>query len=89
MKVIESGTMEEVKMVATKPMTDVRVRINFKGEGGNIFFILGQVTRALKKAGYPELASEVAEAVMSSESYEEALARIGEYVEVVGDLSIQ
>lgn len=72
-------------MVAKRPETDVRVRISLTGEGGNIFFILGKVTKALREAGYPELAKDVVEAVTNSQSYAEALARIGEYVEVVGE----
>ena len=62
------------------PKTDIRVRL--VGEDGNIFAILGRVRQALRCGGHPELADEVTAAVTSSHSYEEALARIMEYVEV-------
>ena len=61
------------------PRTDIRVRL--VGEDGNIFAILGRVRQALRRGGHPELVDEVTAAVTSSRSYEEALARIMEYVE--------
>ena len=63
------------------PKTDIRVRLT--GEDGNIFFILGRVREALRRGGRPDLVDEVTAAVTSSHSYEEALARIMEFVEVV------
>ena len=62
------------------PRTDIRVRL--VSEDGNIFAILGRVRQALRHDGHPELVDEVTAAVTSSHSYEEALARIMEYVEV-------
>lgn len=62
------------------PRTDIRVRL--VGEDGNIFAILGRVRQALRRGGHPELVPEVTASVTSSRSYEEALARIMEYVEV-------
>jgi hypothetical protein len=52
------------------------------GEDGNIFSILGRVSRALKEAGKEEQVKEVSERVMASSSYGEALQIIMEYVEV-------
>ena len=49
----------------------------------NIFFILGRVREELRRGGHSELVDEVTAAVTSSHSYEEALARITEYVVVV------
>ena len=63
-----------------RPKTDIRIRLT--GEDGNIFAILGRVRQALRRGGHPELVDEVTAAVTSSHSYEEALARIMEYVEV-------
>lgn len=68
--------MSEMKMLRT----DIRVRL--VGEDGNIFAILGRVRQALRRGGHSELVNEVTAAVTSSHSYEEALARIMEYVEV-------
>ena len=52
------------------------------GKNGNIFSILGRVTRTLKEDGKEEQAKEVSERVMASSSYGEALQIIMEYVEV-------
>jgi len=52
------------------------------GEDGNIFSILGRVSRTLKEDGKEEQAKEVSERVMASSSYGEALQIIMEYVEV-------
>jgi hypothetical protein len=52
------------------------------GEDGNIFSILGRVSRALKDNGQDEKVKEVNSRVMCSCSYEEALKIIMEYVEV-------
>lgn len=52
------------------------------GEDGNIFSILGRVSRTLKEDGKEEQAKEVRERVMASSSYGEALQIIMEYVEV-------
>ena len=69
-------------MVEKKPKTDVRVHVHLTGEQGNIFFILGSVTGALRSNGYSDLVQEVTDAVTSSPSYAVALARISEYVEL-------
>ncbi len=63
-----------------KPKTDLRVRLT--GEDGNIFNLLGIALRALRGGGHGELCKPLIEAVTSSKSYEEALCRIAEYVEV-------
>ncbi len=60
------------------PKTDIRVRLT--GEDGNIFFILGRVREALRRGGRLDLVPEMTAAVTSSRSYEDALARIMEYV---------
>ncbi|MCD8501296.1 MAG: hypothetical protein LRY71_05950 [Bacillaceae bacterium] len=52
------------------------------GEDGNIFWILGRVSRALKENGKANEAMEVSERVLASGSYEEALQIVMEYVEV-------
>ena len=50
------------------------------GGDGNIFFILGRVSRTLKENGKVEQAKEVSDRVMASRSYDEALQIIMEYV---------
>lgn len=53
------------------------------GADGNVFNLIGICSRALKTAGYPEKALEMANRVTSSGSYEEALAIMCEYIEPV------
>lgn len=57
-----------------KPKTDIRVRLT--GENGNI------ALRAFRGGDRGELCQPLTEAVTSSKSYEKALCRIAEYVEV-------
>lgn len=48
-----------------------------------MFNLIGICSRALKTAGYPEKALEMANRVTSSGSYEEALSIMCEYIEPV------
>jgi len=48
---------------------------------GNIFAVMGAVSRALKDAGQRDKVAEMQERVTSSRSYEEALRVCVEYVE--------
>jgi len=57
-------------------------KCNLTGTDGNIFALMGKASRCLKKAGYPEKATEMCEKVVKTQSYHEALAVITEYVEV-------
>ena len=52
------------------------------GEDGNIFHLVGIAAKTLRKNGMKEEASEMSEKVFSRGSYEEALAIIGEYVNI-------
>lgn len=53
------------------------------GEDGNIFNLMGIASRALKKNGMKEQASEMVEKITkTAKSYHEALNIIGEYVEI-------
>lgn len=51
------------------------------GEDGNVFSIIGRVSRALKRAGEPELAKEWSEKAMSCGSYDEVLRLMFNYVD--------
>ena len=66
------------------------------GANGNIFSIMGIASKTLKKNNMTEAASEMCSRVMESESYDNALAVIMEYVEpvgvdeeIVGDMNIK
>ena len=62
------------------PKTDVVVKLT--GENGNIYSLLGTVSKALKKAGYREEAEEMTTKVFACASYNKALNIFQEYVEV-------
>lgn len=59
------------------------VYYNPNGESGNVFFILGSAYSLLLKQDKREDAQEMNDRVMESESYEDALRIIGEYVTLV------
>lgn len=48
---------------------------------GNIFYVLGEARRVLKKAGQKEKVKEMSDRVIEAESYDQALAIIFEYVD--------
>jgi hypothetical protein len=52
------------------------------GQDGNIFNLLGIASRTLQRNGMKEAASEMSGRAMKSGSYDEALAIIGEYVNI-------
>lgn len=53
------------------------------GADGNVFNLIAVASRALKDNGYDEMADQMSSKVMSSDSYEEALGIILDYVEPV------
>lgn len=60
-------------------------KVKLVGQDGNIFNILGIASRALKKAGYADEAKEMQTKVFASDSYQEALAIVLQYVDEAGD----
>lgn len=58
------------------------ITVKLVGEDGNVFFIIGKVSKALRRGGFPELAKEYQTRVMAAGSYDEALGITMEYVEV-------
>ena len=67
-------------MESTKPKTDVTVKL--VGEDGNVFAIIARVSKALKKAGHPDLADEFMTKAFSADDYDHVLRITTEYVEV-------
>ena len=55
---------------------------NLIGEDGNVFNIIGIVSKTLRKAGQNEKAKEFREKAFKSESYNEVLSLCDEYVEI-------
>lgn len=63
--------------------TKTNITVKLIGEDGNVFNLIGIVSKALKKAGEKNLADEFVKEVTSSGSYEEALCVIMNYVHVM------
>ena len=55
------------------------------GENGNIFNLMAIASRTLRNCGMADEAKEMRERIMSSDSYEEALCVIGDYVNITGE----
>lgn len=53
------------------------------GTDGNVFAIIGTVSRTLRAAKLPEQAKEFTDKALSSASYDEVLGLCMEYVEVL------
>lgn len=62
-------------MQVEKPVMD------YRNLDGNIFYVLGEARRVLKKAGQKEKVKEMSDRVIEAESYDQALAIIFEYVD--------
>jgi hypothetical protein len=61
----------------------MKPRCRLIGENGNIFNLMGIVSRTLKEAGEPEKADEMIQRITNeAKSYDEALAMLMEYVDV-------
>jgi len=63
-----------------EPKTDVVVEL--VGINGNVFFLSGTVSKALKVHGHADLANEMVGRLFQCDSYEEALRLFAEYVHV-------
>jgi hypothetical protein len=61
---------------------NTKPKCKLTGTDGNVFAIIGTVSRALKKAGKPEQAKEFTEKAFASPSYDAVLALCFDYVEV-------
>ena len=60
-----------------------KLKCRLIGEDGNIFNLMGIVSRTLKEAGEPEKAEEMIRRITSdAKSYDEALAMLMEYVDI-------
>lgn len=59
------------------------------GQDGNIFNLVGIASHTLKRYGLADQAKEMSSRVMSSGSYNEALAIIGEYVNITDEEDVR
>jgi hypothetical protein len=55
--------------------------VQLTGEDGNVFNIIGRVSKALKKAGQADKAKEFSEKAFECDSYDEVLRLLQDYVE--------
>ena len=56
--------------------------VKLSGQDGNVFSIIGRVSKALKRAGQQDKAKEFVDKATSSDSYDSVLQLCFEYVEV-------
>ena len=59
-----------------------KISVQLTGQDGNIFNLIGIASKAMKNAGQKDEAKEMANAVMNTGSYDEALQKIMEFVNV-------
>ena len=64
---------------------DNRPECELIGQNGNVFYIIGAVTKALKRAGQADKAKEFQEKAFKAGSYDEVLAMLTDYVRVTGE----
>ena len=64
----------------TEPKTGVTVKLI--GQDGNVFSIIGNVSKALKRAGRSDLAKEFSEKAFGSASYNDVLNLVQTYVHI-------
>lgn len=61
-----------------------KITVKLIGEDGNIFNLMGICTRELRRAGQKDVADElVKDITTNANSYEDALATIMKYVDVI------
>ena len=63
-------------------METKKPKCKLSGEDGNVFTIIGRVSRALKDAGQADKAKEFQTAAMSAPSYDAVLLLCNKYVDV-------
>ena len=59
-----------------------KIVVKLVGENGNVFNIIGKVSKALERGGQPDLAKEFKEKCFAAKSYDEVLQLVCQYVEV-------
>ena len=79
----EFGFAEGGGSRADKPLMEPleKPRCQLVGTDGNVFAIIGAVSKTLKRAGLPERAKEFTERATSAKSYDEVLQMLHDYVE--------
>ena len=63
-------------------METAKPKVKLVGENGNVFNVIGRVSKALKRAGLKDKAEEFTKKAFNSGSYDEVLRLATEYCEV-------
>lgn len=63
-------------------MTKLNLNVQLTGQDGNVFNLIGIVTKEMKRNGYSDQVKEFTDYIFDSGSYDEALQRIMEWVMV-------
>lgn len=80
MKTETSQTKETA--IAYEPMLGVvKPKVKLSNTDGNVFALLGQCTKALRKEGLQDKAKQLTEDVFNTHSYSDALAMMSKYVD--------
>ena len=74
-------TEKAISTVYSKEQIVNKPKVKLIGQNGNIYNILGIASRALKDTGYADEAKEMQTEVFASDSYQEALAIVLQYVD--------
>ena len=70
-------------MLSERLVKPMKPKCRLNGENGNIYNLMGIVSKTLKEAGEPEKADEMVKRITTEvKSYDEALAMLMEYVDV-------
>jgi hypothetical protein len=69
-------------MITTDATTDTKPHCKLTGTSGNVFSVIGAVSKALKKAGQRERAAEFTAKAIGCGSYDEVLRLCFDYVDV-------
>lgn len=62
---------------------DDRPECSLTGTDGNVYALIGKVSRALQRAGLPDREALFIQASLSAKSYDDVLSLIPDYVDVV------
>ena len=66
-------------------MTKPELRYNSRGETGNIYWILGELSRIMRSQNQISVYNEIRDRVFKAQSYQEALEIIGEVVTLIDE----
>jgi hypothetical protein len=74
---------EKTDVSGIKVESTIKPKVKLIGENGNVFNIIGKVSKALKQAGQKNKAGEFEEKALNAKSYMEVLCLVAEYVDIL------